>query len=158
MLTDSDFNRVARETGVPENILRALTQVESSGEVKATRFEKDYHYLWDIRAHGPFKGDLSVFPGGNPELTGQKTSWGPIQVMGAVARSYGFTGQFEELLGVEGLRYGAKLYNTLYSRYYNKFGIDGVIASYNAGSPRYAEGRFVNQGYVDKVRKAMEGV
>lgn len=32
-----------------------------------------------------------------------------------------------------------------------------AVAAYNAGSPRYKRGRFINQGYVDKVNEAYKG-
>ena len=37
--------------------------------------------------------------------------------------------------------------------------MDEAIAAYNAGSPRYrADGKFENQGYVDKVNAALKTI
>jgi hypothetical protein len=44
-------------------------------------------------------------------------------------------------------------------RKYGNQGLDAVIASYNAGSPRLnSKGKFYNQGYVDKVKEYLKKI
>lgn len=83
------------------------------------------------------------------ERNGQQTSWGLMQVMGAVAREYGFTGWFPKLCDPSlGVHYGAQHLKKFYARYGNWH---DTIASYNAGSPVKIDGRYRNQAYVDRV-------
>ncbi|WP_162232521.1 lytic transglycosylase domain-containing protein, partial [Methylogaea oryzae] len=84
----------------------------------------------------------------------QRTSWGPMQVMGAVARERGFRGPFEQLNGVWGLYCGCLLLERLRERFLSGFGWQGVAAAYNAGTPRRTgNGRWENQQYIDKLRR-----
>jgi hypothetical protein len=126
-------------------LIRAFCLVESNNNTWAYRYEPQYKYL---------VGDPnSISP---TERIGQMISWGLTQVMGGVAREHGFTGQFTELCDPEvGLLYGMKHLQRYYSKYKDW---DDAIASYNAGSPRRNEsGHYVNQFYVDKVKKAWMG-
>ena len=89
------------------------------------------------------------------ERQDQMTSWGLMQVMGAVARELGHTGPLSDLLDPPtGLFYGCLHLR----RFRAKYDIwPDVIAAYNAGSPRRVAGQigpYVNQSYVDKVLAA----
>lgn len=90
---------------------------------------------------------------GSIERSGQKMSWGLMQVMGAVAREYGFKGTFlSELCDPHvGLKYGMIHVQTLFKRYNGHW--PDVIAAYNMGSPRRVDGgAYENQeSYVDVV-------
>jgi soluble lytic murein transglycosylase-like protein len=85
------------------------------------------------------------------------TSWGLMQVMGAVAREYGHEGHCGLLFKPEiGLDYGCRHLKM----YFDKFSDwKDAVASYNAGSPRKREdGSYQNQAYVDKVSKRFEQI
>lgn len=111
---------IAAAEGLPVWLLRGQILVESGGNPFAIRYEPDYPYLWDVLKDGPWTPAEAPFPsyGGCSsltELTAQKTSWGLLQVMGAVARERGYTGIFLSGLcdsGV-GLRIGAGLLKEL---------------------------------------------
>lgn len=140
MIPTNDLIRIIREvtdsTNTPWQVVYAICLTESSRNEFAIRHEAHYRWL-----HG---SDLS--PG---EVLGQKTSWGLMQIMGAVAREYGYTDQFSGLFDPhENIRYGVKHLLRLKERYGTW---PHTIASYNAGSPRTKDGRYENQGYVDKV-------
>jgi len=122
--------------GVPWEAVYAICMTESSGNEFATRHEA--HYRWVL-------GD-NLTAG---EYIGQKTSWGLMQVMGAVAREYGFTDQFPALWDpATGIKYGVKHLKRLYAKH-GKW--PQTIAAYNAGTPQLIDGKFKNQGYVNKV-------
>lgn len=83
------------------------------------------------------------------ERIGQMSSWGPMQVMGAVARELGHTGPFTDLFEWKiGVKYGMLQLRRLRKRY-EKW--SDVIASYNAGHPMTTNGKYRNQDYVDYV-------
>lgn len=141
----------AKEFAIPEGLLRAIVKTESSGDPFAIRYEP--HYRWLYRAEEFANKFYVSVP---TEEKAQKTSWGLMQVMGAVAREKGFRGRFlSELCDPEvGLEYGCKHLKGFYNRYGNW---KDAIASYNAGSPRKKDdGTYVNQYYVDKVMERWE--
>ena len=88
----------------------------------------------------------------------QKTAWGLMQVMGATARELGFEDWLSELVFPEtNIRLGIEFLGRKMSQYLDRDGIEGVVAAYNSGAPRRRpDGKFVNQGYVDRVMEAME--
>ena len=94
---------------LPWELVYAICQVESSLNPTATRHEP--HYRWLV-------GDNETMS--PTERQGQMTSWGLMQVMGAVARELGHIGPFEDLLHPPtGLFYGCYTYavfgqNTIY--------------------------------------------
>jgi len=169
MITAKDIYAIGQKYEVAPAFIRAIIQVESSEQEHAWRTEVAYRYLWNVHADTPFRAlrpeelnnekapsDFPYIPrlgSRNTEWIGQQASWGPMQVMGAVAREYGFRGFFPELCGVPGVQYGAMYLAKLMSRFFDKHGYAGVAAAYNAGSVRFSGGRFENQAYVDKVLK-----
>lgn len=186
-LLNSVSSRLATEVqnaavmkNLPSALLAALVLQESGGRASAWRFEPPYRYYWDCARNQPFReptaaeraGEMAPVdfrvPNGwlvtrHTEWVGQACSWGPLQVMGAVAREYGFRGDFTELCGAGlGLEYGAMHLHKLRNRFLDRDGWEGVAAAYNAGSPRRtrAGGLWVNQEYVDSVRKlgGFEGI
>ena len=104
------------------------------------RFEPDFNYLF------PLGGALTT-----TERIAQKTSYGCMQVMGAVARELGFKGLYlSELCDPEvALNYGCMHL----ANYYRKHGTwKRAVSAYNQGNARVnADGSFKNQAYVDKV-------
>lgn len=160
-------SRAAR-FGLPERLLAAIVQVESGGDIHAWRVEPHYRYLWDVSRAAPFRrldsderrSEIAPydFPhyghsSRNTEFWGQQSSWGPMQIMGAVAREHGFRQPFPALCThAYGVLYGAIHLASLRNRFLQNYGWEGVAAAYNAGSPRrFDDGRWENQGYVDKL-------
>lgn len=138
---------VATEESVPWRLLGAIIQVESGGESHATRYEDHYKYLFKVNEHASDNG-ITV----GTEIIHQKTSWGAAQVMGAVAREFGFDDHLPLLCGKQSLVYACKLIKRLASKYNQR---EDIIASYNAGSPiKTTDGKYKNQEYVDKVMRA----
>ena len=146
----------------------AIVQVESGGDIYAWRVEPHYRYLMDVSTGKPFRAQTAAevaserapqdFPYINglssrdTEWWGQQASWGPMQIMGAVAREYGFRGHFPELCGEHGIDYGCRHLAWLCARFLRDGDYRRVAAAFNAGSLRYTDdGKFVNQVYVDKV-------
>ena len=146
--TEIDEN--AARFGIPPALIRAVIQVESAGDTWATRFEPHYRWLWDPFNHKPFrvnaiKARLAHPPKGMPsysyssdatEWAHQKTSWGLMQVMGAVAREYGFSQQLTTLCRPgRGIEYGCRHLARLRDRWFDRHGWAGVLDGYNDGNP-----------------------
>jgi soluble lytic murein transglycosylase-like protein len=123
---------------LPWELVAAIVHTESAFNQWAVRYEPSYKYLVGQ------EGNLSA-----SERMQQMTSWGLMQVMGGVAREYGHTGFCAQLCDpIVGLNIGCKhlaKYRTRYPEWQD------VIASYNAGRPVKRDGKYLNQGYVDKV-------
>ena len=150
----------------------AFIQVESSGDIYAWRTEPTYNYLWDVKQHKPFRKLLpaevncevapadfySLAGSRNTEWLGQQASWGPMQVMGAVAREFGFKDHFPKLCGDIGVEIGCLLIKRLHRSYFTTHGIEGVAAAYNAGSPRILAKthQYANQEYVDQFSRYLK--
>jgi soluble lytic murein transglycosylase-like protein len=162
---DAFIEQTAEEFGFHPELIKAIIMTESGNNDAAIRYEPAYRYLWNVAANTPFRTTTSaeIASAHAPadfrsqagsiatEWHGQKTSWGAMQIMGAVAREYGFKGYFTLLCGEVGIHYGCRHLSKLSSRFKAKHGMQGVIAAYNAGSPRYRNNRLENQEYVDKV-------
>ena len=95
-------NALATANGLPPQLVRAHILQESQGNCYAVRFEPLYHYLWDNRKKAAFRplsaaeiassvppADFSapegVITSHATEWIMQRSSWGPMQVMGAEA-------------------------------------------------------------------------
>lgn len=157
----------ATDFQLPHDIVLAMCRKESSLNPWATRYEPDYRYLWDNERNRPYNvraadmsldrapDDFAGVAGATPhtEWIAQQTSYGLMQPMGALARELGFKGYLSQLFNpVENVAIGCRHLRDLHKRYYAQFGWAGVLAAYNAGSPRRdAKGRYVNQQYVDGV-------
>ena len=78
-----------------------------------------------------------------------------MQVMGACAREAGFRRWFTAMCdSYVGLQQGCQHLLRIKHRFFGHHGWEGVVAAYNAGSPRRgSDGQWVNQRYVDTVRK-----
>src|SRR5574337_628443 len=133
----------AKTHDLPWELVAAVVEVESSFDPYAIRYESAYKWL----------------VGRDEQLTAtermqQMTSWGLMQVMGGVAREYGFTGFCSRLcIPSVGIYYGMLHLEKYHRRYPNW---SETIASYNAGRPVTVptNGKFVNQAYVDNVLSA----
>lgn len=131
---------------VDAKLLQAIISVESSWNTWVCRFEPTtdkYVITADIFAK---KNVLSV----DSETVLQKTSFGLSQVMGFNYRALGFTGLLPQMFDPSlNVKYMALFFKKRCDKYEI---LEHKIASYNAGSPRKgADGKYVNQVYVDKV-------
>ena len=135
---------------LPEWLICGVINTESGGDPWAVRFEAAFraHYVPD---------QCQVFGASHEtERTTRACSWGLMQIMGQVAREYGFKGEFlSELCDpATGMEYGCRHLARFRDRHYDALGWAGVAAAYNAGTPRKdAAGRFLNQEYVDHIMK-----
>jgi len=165
----------AQAKGLPPEIVKALIVKESTSRVWAWRPEPPYRYLWDVKHGRPFRAlsHQEMFSPTPPkdfpapcnvsrvaEWWGQKSSWGYMQVMGAVGRECGYSGDFlgglyEPAINIE---IGCRHLKNLARRYLATAGWPGVVAAYNAGSPRVlVTGQYENQQYVDDVQGILDG-
>jgi soluble lytic murein transglycosylase-like protein len=148
---------VARDFGLPEELVLAVMDVESSGNTYAVRFEPGYRWLHEPSDHARrLRITLQT------EITCQRMSWGPLQVMGATARELEMKDHLPMLSDPEvGLWYGCAYLRRQLDRY--KGNMTDAIAAYNGGSavvvkPIEGQGAYRNQAYVTKVLKAMRGL
>jgi soluble lytic murein transglycosylase-like protein len=120
------IKEMSQKYGIPDAWIKATIKQESNWDVNASRYE----------AH---KGDAS---------------WGLMQLLLKTAQdvlgnaSLNTTQLMQPRVNIEA---GTKFLSQLWSRFGN---MRDAIAAYNAGSPRLgADGKYVNQDYVDKVSK-----
>jgi soluble lytic murein transglycosylase-like protein len=131
-------------------LVRAVILVESKGNHHAMRYEPKWRY-------NPGINELSIYAqniGASFSTVdmAMATSWGSMQVMGAVAYELGFRDWFPKLCGELGVKYGCMVIRRKIDRY----GPDPatVYAAYNAGSPKLTPGgMFVNETNVDRFLK-----
>ena len=82
--------------GVDPLLIAAVCMTESSGRPHVTKFEVNYPWLYKPEACAR-KFECSL----EDEIAGQSTSYGFMQVMGAVMREYGFAGSFDKAFEAE---------------------------------------------------------
>lgn len=145
MRLDEAAKAISEELGIDAKLVMAICLVESNLVTWSCRYEPGWKYFLNIEEWAQKLGQTI-----NTERMQQATSWGPMQVMGSVARELGFKGHMPQLVVPEiGIRYGCLKLLSLMKRYSDE---KDVIAAYNAGSARkdYND-RYVNYAYVDKV-------
>lgn len=131
---------------VPPNLVKAICRVESNWNEHTLRFEPMFT---DLSMVMNYAHKLAI--SAETEAVCQKTSWGLMQIMGAVARNLGFDDILTKLLVPENnLYFGVKLISELMKRFPIQ---DDVISAYNRGYPKKANGLYLNQKYVDDVNK-----
>lgn len=140
-----EIAKVAEKHGISLSLVAAIVMKESSGNPFAARFEPHYRWVWEVETCAkrlPCSHET--------EMIGQKTSYGLMQMMGSVAREWGFTGWFAELYGIEkNLQYGCKHLKQFLGQYPR---VEDAVSAYNQGSPRRGtDGKYCNQSYVDAV-------
>lgn len=156
-------DHAAVRAGINPALLIAVIEVESSWDIYAQRYEPTYRWLWNVETGKPYRLSPAKavryaknrslypvdFPGGLSEFDSQRTSYGLMQIMGAVARELGFASRLIDLYQPEiNLFYGCKLLSKLI----NKHGERGALRAYNTGS---AKSSVMGNKYLDKVLKAM---
>ncbi len=141
------YEKATKYSLSPE-LVASIIMVESSGNKHAIGYEKNWRYL-------PRTLELKVNAERlnctfDTEVNGHKMSWGPMQVMGTVAREHGFRGWFPELCSWDvGLEYGCKHVRLKI----DKYGSDpsDIYAAYNAGSIIMTKGgQYKNMIHVDR--------
>jgi hypothetical protein len=132
-------------------LVAAIIMTESSGKPKAFRYEHHYKWLYKVSENAK-RLQISV----DVEEYYQKCSWGPMQVMGAVAREFGFVGGLQDLLDSPlGIEYGCRKLAWCLDKYNGDW--NDAAAAYNAGSVRRVKipdsdsYEYKNQEYVDRV-------
>lgn len=132
---------------IPASIVYGVCMTESGLEPLSVRYEPNYRWLFkpqEVRVKG-----CSV----NTETMMQKTSWGLMQVMGAVFREYGYRGWLTAIINDVNaqVEFGCRHL----SKKIVKYGQSAGILAYNSGSPiKNKAGGFTNQYYLDKVLDA----
>lgn len=149
------IKETAKAHKLPVELVYGICMQESALNPLAVRYEPNYRWLYFPEEVKPTICSLTT------EKTLQKTSWGLMQVMGAVVREYGFEGWLTEMVAGTSLqlRYGCKHLSKLIARW----GLEGGIVAYNAGSPRIGnDGKYINQLYLDRVmthsKRCPEGI
>lgn len=137
----------ASSFGISWRLVYAIVRAESNFEPLACRYEPGWNKNWLVT---PDVFAKSLGQSIQTEIVQQSTSFGLMQVMGAVARELGYK---EHLVGLcdpeTGLHYGCKKLAQLVKKYPS---LNDAVAAYNAGSPRrQPNGLYTNQGYVDKI-------
>lgn len=135
--------------GLEPALVASVVQQESNWEPLAMRYEPMYRWLWP-------SPEAVVAPSGVSLITErmqQKTSWGLMQVMGAVAREHGFQGRF---LGAlldpdDGLHYGCRHLKGHIQRWGS---VEDGVSAYNAGRPTATN----KEHYTDKVMGRIESL
>jgi hypothetical protein len=175
---DPIYADAAQAHGLDLALVLAIAEAESSFHQAAWRTEQSYRYLVDVSG-APFKpfralesheirsatapADFPAPPGvsRDTEWQSQRSSWGPMQIMGGVARELQCAARFLAELAADpsmAVDLGCRHLKAKLARY------DGDTASgisaYNAGSAvvlQDAQGRkvFGNQAYVDKITAAL---
>lgn len=145
---------------IPQELVEAIIQVESGGDQHAMRFEPGFLTRYLLNKDGTPK-PVETFGAcsADTERIARATSWGPMQVMGQVAREYGYEKPFlSELCGPDGVEVGKKVLLRLKGRFLDTHGWQAVVAAYNGG-PGAVQGvnEFTNHGYVVKVLQALGG-
>jgi len=132
-------------SGIPENVIAAIALTESAGDRYACRFEKDYKWVFEVK-----KSASQARITETTEMMLQMSSFGYMQLMGAVAREFGLNGSILQLLEPAlNFKYACLLLKRLAKKYKDKA---DIFAAYNAGSAiKTIQGKYKNQEYVDKV-------
>lgn len=165
----AEITAAAAVHGLTFQLVEAQVLVESNGVAWAWNPEPRYRYFWNVKSQRPFRAVSTVellskrppadFPclGGDPdqEWWGQSASWGLQQVMGAVAREYGFRGLYlTQLCDVKtNLDIGCAVLSRLMA--WAQGDVDQALSAFNGGRGGNSQRPFRNQAYADKVRAAL---
>jgi soluble lytic murein transglycosylase-like protein len=123
--------RIARDHDLDPALVCAICHQESSWRPWAIRYEPGYRWLFRLGGSLPRHGASEA-----TERAQQMTSWGLMQVMGAVAREHGCEEPFLTVLcdPAVGIEHGCRHLVQLTRRYGDQ-GLEAVISAYNAGRP-----------------------
>lgn len=142
----------AQEFKLELELILAFIQVESGFYPYSHRFEPKWRYCLpdaDI-ARLALHNRISEAT----ERIDQMSSFGVMQVMGTFAREKHYTGNLADLYDPKyGIHFGCIKLKELFEKYPNS--LDDVICAYNHGHAEQVGGLYVNQKYVDDVKKAL---
>ena len=146
---------------LPITIIAAVIATESAFDRWAIKYEPHYSWLYgdDESEKTEAMRKLLAKVDDRTEWKSQQFSYGLMQVMGAVAREYGYEGKYLTSLcrASQGLKHGCMHLKIQVKRYSGN--VNKGLAAYNAGSARYSDnGKFVNQHYVDTVLMNSEAI
>lgn len=135
----------ATQNGLDPDLIMAFCMIESNANTYALRYEDLYKYLLN-----PIDFALQLSISLQTETFCQKCSWGAMQIMGGVARERGFHDHLTKLVDPKiSLDLSCKHFKKFLDKYKN---IPDAVSAYNQGSARKnAQGKYINQSYVDKV-------
>lgn len=139
---------ICKDFGVDDRVMAAIIKTESDWRQWAVRYEP----IFNLRNSPADKYAAENHITEDTERLLEKCSWGLGQIMGATARSLGFTGPLNSLCEPHtGMLWAVKYYARICKRYEAQ---NDRIAAYNAGSATF-DGRknYLNQPYVEKVLK-----
>lgn len=142
------IHQKATEHGIDPLMLQAMAQVESGLNPWAIRYEPNYRYILS-----PLEWASKLRITKESEEMMQKSSLGLLQVMGALARELGHKDHLTQLFDPElNINYSCAYLKRQMKRFDK---VDQLIASYNAGTPRWDsfQGDWENGEYVKKVMK-----
>jgi len=135
------INELSTNYSVDPNLVKAICRKESNWISWRTRYEEAWKYFYF-----PLKYSQKLGITFKSESNLQATSFGFMQVMGAVARELGFDDYLTKLsLPDIGLLFGVKKLAQLHTTHDD---IRDVISAYNAGTPTKLAGKYVNEDYV----------
>ena len=150
-MTQTEIEQLATATASRHKLdpvlVHAIISVESAWNTWAVRFEPGYRYFFHVL---DFADALHLSTG--TEEASQRTSWGLMQIMGAVARERGFASHLPQLCDPAlGIEYGCR--HLVWLRQYAQEESD-LVAMYNGGRgalKKTTAGMYSNQQYVNKV-------
>lgn len=139
--TEYCIKRWSSHYGVDPDIIRAIVKVETNDIGVIPRLERHLN-----RA----KWYTNVLNAEERLQAASYCSWGAMQILYGVAKSYGYDGTPYELNNPQhAVRFGIKHFKKQLDRY--KGNVLDAVSSYNQGSNRKDKaGKYKNQDYVDK--------
>jgi len=141
---------------VPLDVVLACIETESAGNAWAFRYEPTFKYTTRVYTMAAELKWSYI-----SEETLQKSSFGLMQIMGAVARELGFIAELSQLFDPNtNLSFGCRYLKMKMDKYGND---KDAVAAYNAGSVIKTQGGFyINQGHInnytanlDKIRNSV---
>jgi len=116
-------------------LVKAIITIESSHNTWANRYEPNWRWLLNVKWWARRLRESC-----STERMNQMTSWGPMQVMGTVARELGHTGFLPSLCDPNiGIDYGCRKFRQCMDRVGDD--VPKALSKYNSGRPNSKRGR-----------------
>lgn len=131
-------------------LIAAIMWEESKGFGWKCRYEKDWKYLVRPGYYAKALGTTEA-----TEVVLQMLSWGPMQIMGSVAREIGFEDDLTTLARpTTGIKWACEKLKRLTDAY-GRAQVTDIAAAWNGGpGAKLADGSYKNQKYVDAVMRS----
>lgn len=135
---------MSKPLGLDPKMAQAIALTETNAKLFLVRYEPLWPYFSQVDIHAARLG-ISI----PTEKVLQAMSYGPLQIMGSVARELAYTEMLTQLnLPEDGIRIALLKLQTVARRYKK---LEDVFSAWNAGTPVYkSNGGLMNQSYVDK--------